>query len=120
MFTKAGLPTLVFSRDVLLPYRRPVTYHRRRRVSGGGVVRIVKIGKADRFIAFRLAQLLHADYDALSAWFDHPTIAEGAESFTYTDSVGVSQGVYWWEDTFDMPQREGDYYDVELMLRLAA
>lgn len=118
-FSKTGMTTLTFSRDVLLPYQRPVTYHRVRKVSGGGVVRIAKTGSADRLIRLRFEQLLPGDYTTLAAWFDHANINEGLESFTYTDSASVAYTVYWWDDTFDMPEQAGGLYSVELTLRRA-
>ena len=118
-FSKTSMTTLTFSRDVLLPYQRPVTYHRKRKVSGGGVIRIAKTGIADRLIRLRFAQLLLADFTTLAAWFDHPLINEGLEPFTYTDSASVAYTVYWWDDTFDMPEQEGGFYSVEVTLRIA-
>ena len=119
-FVKAGLMTLVFSRDVLLPYAQPVSYARRRKVSGGGVVRLAKTGEAERLITLRFEGLAEEDYLLLSAWFDDPLINEGLEPFTYVDGRGVSQLVYWWDDTFDMPEVQGGFYEVTLTLRKAS
>jgi hypothetical protein len=114
-FSKLGLTTLVFTRQVQYPYSRPVEFQQTRKVSGGGVVRVARHGPRERFISLHLDKLIEDDYTALAAWLDD---VEGAsESFTYTDQAGTAHTVRLWQDSWDMPQGPGGFYSVTLLLR---
>lgn len=114
-FSRSGLTTLVFTKGVVYPYKRPVLYHQKRLVSGGGVVRVAKTGQPDRLTMIRFERLVEADYTGLRDWLE--AVNASGLTFTFTDHVPVSRVVRWWDDTFDMEQGPGRLYAVTLTLR---
>ena len=115
-FQKSGMTTLTFSRTYILPVHH--TYRPRQRVgrSESGIVKVVTFSDPDEQWTLSFRGLTATDYANLLAWFQHPSINWGENSFTFVDHNAASHTVRYLDGEFDMPEIVTGVYEVTLTL----
>lgn len=117
-FTKSGVSVspLVLSRDALMPFVRPRVLNQFVGVSDANTVKVASVGAPLETIVIQFAQLTRTDRDNIIAFLADPLVNYGENSFTYTDSDGVSSTVRFLDTELALPEDSDNNVSWELVL----
>lgn len=103
-FTKAGVPTVMFSRGDAFPRPTPADERQLTGESDAGTLRIATLRAPISYLVCNFSgktALPEGDYLALEAFLTHPLVQLRANPFTFTDVDGAVYTVRYWQGLYN-------------------
>jgi hypothetical protein len=114
----AGTITITFPRGRTLDSGEEYEPNQIINESGAGYPQVADMGRARRFIDFKIQSLTQDEYDDLIDFFEDVSVRWSGKTFTFTDESEVAHTVNYWGGNLRQSPTRGSKFDISIILRV--